>query len=124
MGEVYRVLVALIELENNEKRTPSADMSKLENIFHVDCESFSLNLKYSQVSRHLSRFLLRAEFRARSEDGTQLEFSIFSTSTLSVVPLFSSTDASLVEAAVFGLSSGFSEGSTTVASRLVLQPMI
>lgn len=124
MGEVYRVLVALIELENNEKRTPSADMSKLENIFHVDCESFSLNLKYSRVSRHLSRFLLRAEFRTRGEDGTQLEFSIFSTSTLSVVPLFSSTDASLVEAAVSGLSSGFSEGSTTVASRLVLQPMI
>ena len=58
------------------------------------------------------------------EDGIQLESSIFSTSTLSVVPLVSSTAASLAEAAVFGLSSGFSEGSTTVAPRLVLQPMI
>lgn len=62
----------------------------------------------------------------KCNDGTQLELSFFLSLSvsLSVVPLVSSIDASLVEAAVFGLSSGFSEGSTTVVSRLVLQPMI
>lgn len=43
---------------------------------------------------------------------------------LSVDSWVSSSGASLVEAAVFGLSSGFSEASTTVVSLLELQPMI
>lgn len=51
-------------------------------------------------------------------------FLFFSSLLLSVGPLISSVDASLVEVAVFGLSSGFSDGSTTVAPLLVLQPMI
>ena len=60
----------------------------------------------------------------RGKDDTQLELSAFSSLSFSVVPLASSAGASLVEVAVFGLSSGFSEGSTTVVPRLVLQPMI
>lgn len=62
----------------------------------------------------------------RCGDDAQLELSAFLSFSLSlfVVPLVSTAGASLMEAAVFGLSSGFSEGSTTVASLLVLQPMI
>lgn len=71
-----------------------------------------------------TRFLLRVEFELSCKGGTQLELSVFSSWTLSAAPPVPSVDASLVEAAVFGLSSGFSEGSTTVLPRLVLQPMI
>lgn len=56
--------------------------------------------------------------------GPQLELSVFSSFSFSVVPFASSTGASLVDVAVFGLSSGFSDGSTAVVSLLVLQPMI
>lgn len=68
--------------------------------------------------------LLWVEFKLSCKGGTQLELAVFSSWALSAAPPVSSVDASLVEAAVFGLSCGVSEGSTTVLPRLVLQPMI
>lgn len=44
--------------------------------------------------------------------------------SLSAASVDSSADVSWVDVDVLGLSSGFSEGSVTVAPRLVLQPMV
>lgn len=58
------------------------------------------------------------------ENSAQLEFAFFSCSTsLSSASMVSTAVASSAEAAVFGLSWGSSEGSTTVAPWLVLHPM-
>lgn len=60
----------------------------------------------------------------RWENSAQLELSFFSCSlSLSSVSTVSTSVVSSVELAVFGHSCGFSEGSTTVAPRLVLHPM-
>lgn len=60
----------------------------------------------------------------KGANGAQLELSFSSCSkSLPSASMVSTTVVSSVEEAVVGLSCGFSEGSTTVAPRLVLHPM-
>lgn len=69
-------------------------------------------------------FLTWQTEKMKWESSAQLELSFFSCSTsLSSASMASKAVASSAVAAVFGLSFGFSEGSTIVASRLVLHPM-
>lgn len=117
----YDTLAPLTEL-----KTMKGKSGHMGNIFHVDIDQLLFDEMDTKFESNLLYILLQVQFRKRHKDGSQPEVSDFSFSSLSLSagPGVSSVDASLVDVAVFGLSSGLSVGSTTLAPRLVLQPMI